>query len=506
MTVFAGSGNSRITGGVLNSGSLTFDSGAPVFVSGAVTNTGSFAFNGAISNNLVNSGSIILNNTTTVTGTALVNAGTFNLNGKNYSNGLMIVSGTGVLTNSVAGASFSGGLSNDATVAVTANTFFKGPVTNTGNFFFEGAISNTFVSSDTAKLLGAGTITGTASITAGSFDLNGQALASSLVVIDSGAALTNSTAGASVSGAVNLQNGVLSGQLVSNNAVLSGSGTISAPLNNTAAGVITANNGLLTITGALTQNGTINVATASTLDIVPAFSNSGSLNMQGGFLVGGNINNTAGDNISGFGTISNAIANAGLITATGGTLTLAGTPTTQAGSGINVAGGGTLNVIPDWANSGTLAVSGTLSGGNVTNTSNTGTLSGTGTIDAFVVNQGRMNWGGTINNSLLQTAGSLTLSGNATITGNATISGGGFDLVNNLLTVGLLTINNGATMQNSGNPGTITGNVVNNGTVNFNLNDTFDDSSVAINGTGGKQRHLDRSRHHQWHSGEHRQL
>jgi len=53
----------------------------------------------------------------------------------------MVLGGTGVLTNGIAGASFSGGLSNNATVFLSANTFFKGTVTNTGAFFFEGAIS-----------------------------------------------------------------------------------------------------------------------------------------------------------------------------------------------------------------------------------------------------------------------------------------------------------------------------------------------------------------------------
>ncbi|HTS16529.1 MAG TPA: autotransporter-associated beta strand repeat-containing protein [Verrucomicrobiae bacterium] len=484
MAFYTNSINVRITGSIVNSGSLTFDTNGTVYVSGAVSNSGSFAFSDVISNNLVNTagGSITLNGAGTVTGNTLVNGGTLDLNGKSLTSGSMIISGTGVLTNNVTGATVNGGLSNDATVAVTANTYFKGPVTNTGNFFFEGAISNTFVTSDTAKLLGAGTITGTASITGGTFDLNGKSLASSQLIVTSAGVLTNSTAGASMSGAVTLQNSTLAGQSVNNNAVLGGSGTISAPLNNTASGVITANSGLLTITGALTQNGTINVASGGTLNVPQAFANGGSLNMQGGLLEGGTVTVTSGDNISGFGTISNAIINQGLITATGGTLTLAGSAlATQAGSGINVASGGTLSVASDWADSGTLTVSGTLIGGTITNISSTGTLSGSGTITAFVVNQGRVNWGGTMNN-YLQTAGSLTLSANATITGNATISGGGFDLVNNVLTAGLLTINNGATMQNSGGVGTITGNVVNNGTVNFNLNDLLDDSSVAING------------------------
>ena len=284
-------------------------------------------------------------------------------------------------------------------------------------------------------------------------------------------------------------NASIVGQSVTNAATLSGSGLISAPLINAAGGVITANNGLLTIAGALTQNGTINVAAASTLDVLQAFANGGSLNLQGGFLVGGTVTNTSGDSIAGFGTISNAVVNAGLITASGGTLTLtAGAPVTQAGSGINVANAAALRFTPDWSNSGTLAVNGTLFSGTLTNTSNTGTLSGSGYINSFVVNQGRMNFGGTISNSFLQTAGSFTLSGNATITGNATISGGGVDLNGVDLKYNSLTISSSATLQNSGGSGAaLNGNVVNAGTVNFHVNADANVNGNIVNSGTWKQ-------------------
>ncbi|MGD1017975.1 MAG: autotransporter-associated beta strand repeat-containing protein [Verrucomicrobiia bacterium] len=483
MLVLSNNIAARITGSVINSGSLTFTN---VFVSGLVTNTGSFSFSGAISNNLVNtaSGSITLGGAGTVTGSTLVDGGTFNLNGQSFTDALMVVDGSGgILTNGAANASLGGGLSNASVVAVTANTFFKGPVTNTGTFQWQGAISNTFVNSGTTKLNGAGTITGASSITAGSFDLNGKSLASSQMIVTSAGVLTNSTAGASMSGVVTLQNSTLSGQLVTNAAALSGSGTISAPLVNAAAGVLTANSGLLTVTGALTQNGTVNVAAASTLNVQQAFGNSGSLNMQGGFLTGGNINNTAGNNISGFGTISNSVANAGLITATGGTLTMAGGAlTTQTGSGINVTGSGALSVTHDWADSGTLAIAagGVVSGGTLTNAGPQ--LSGSGLITSFVVNQDYMNWGGTISNNLLQTAGSFTLSGNATITGTTTINGGTLDLEGNVMTNGQLVIGNGAVLQNGGGSAAIlNGNITNSGTVDFFVSAEADINGLVVN-------------------------
>ena len=127
-----------VNGGVSNSATVAVT--ANTFFNGPVTNLGGFFFQGAISNNFVNSGSgtVTLNNTATITKTATINGGTFNLNGQTISNGLMIVDGgNGVLTNAVAGATVNGGVSNSATVAVTANTFFNGPATNMGVFFFQ---------------------------------------------------------------------------------------------------------------------------------------------------------------------------------------------------------------------------------------------------------------------------------------------------------------------------------------------------------------------------------
>src|SRR5260221_581426 len=94
---------------------------------GSITNTGTVQFNSrARSKNLDTSGTTTINNTAPVTGNAIVNGGRFDLNGQTYSNALMIVGGTGVLTNGVAGATFNGGLSNAATVFVSADTMFNG--------------------------------------------------------------------------------------------------------------------------------------------------------------------------------------------------------------------------------------------------------------------------------------------------------------------------------------------------------------------------------------------
>ena len=119
-------------------------------------------------------------------------------------------------------------------MAVTANTFFNGPVTNMGAMFFQGAISNALVNS-------------------GSFNLNNNA----------------------------------------------------------------------TLTVAPVNTGTINVDGNDTLTVNPAWANAGSVQINGGVLAGGNLTNTANNNVSGFGTISNLIGQRGPASRPrGGTLTL----------------------------------------------------------------------------------------------------------------------------------------------------------------------------------------
>ena len=56
----------------------------------------------------------------TVTGTTLLTDGTLDLNGKAFIANAGIVTGTAVMTNAIAGASYTGPLSNAATVGLTA--------------------------------------------------------------------------------------------------------------------------------------------------------------------------------------------------------------------------------------------------------------------------------------------------------------------------------------------------------------------------------------------------
>src|SRR5205823_58287 len=147
-------------------------------------------------------------------------------------------------------------------------------------------------------------------------------------------------------------------------------------------------------------------------------------------------------------TLDVALVNAGMLTATNGTLTVTAAPVHT--GGIIVANTGIFSVTPDWTSSGTILINdtGALTGGTLTNASNTGTLSGSGFIKSLLVNQGRMNFGGTVSNNFLQTAGSFTLSGNATITGTATLTGGTLNLLGNRLTNGLLVVSGAGVLTN----------------------------------------------------------
>jgi hypothetical protein len=145
MTLLKNSINPRITGGVVNSGSLTMDANASATINGVVSNSGNFAFAGQLLGDYVQTGGTLtvastgVANLNSVGGTASILGGVFNLNGRTYSNAAMIIAGPAVLTNGVANGAISGPMNNAGTVFLSANTSFKGAVNNTGTFSASGA-------------------------------------------------------------------------------------------------------------------------------------------------------------------------------------------------------------------------------------------------------------------------------------------------------------------------------------------------------------------------------
>src|SRR5204862_2513391 len=120
-------------------------------ISALLVNQGRYITAGTNANLQQSAGSLTVSGSATITGTATITGGLFDLNGGTLSNGLMIVSGAGVLTNGITGATFNGGLSNAGTELLTATTFFNSTVTTTAAAFsLAGAISNNFLASPSA--------------------------------------------------------------------------------------------------------------------------------------------------------------------------------------------------------------------------------------------------------------------------------------------------------------------------------------------------------------------
>ena len=477
-----------VAGGAISGGNLTNLASGTVTNSGAINtllvNQGRSVLGGLVLNLQQTAGTNTLSGAGTVTGTATISGGVFDLAGGTYTNGLMILGGTGVLTNGNSGATFNGGLSNAANVTLTAPTYFNGVVTNTGGFNFQGAISNNFVNGNagTVTLTGAATITKTLTLNGGTFNLNGQTVSNGLLIVDGGSGvLTNAGAGATVNGGIT--NSALIAVTadtffngpVTNTGTIYFQGAISNTLVN--AGSFNLNNNA-TLTRAPVNTGTLN-AGSSTLTVMPDWANAGSLQISGGVLAGGTVTNLTSEGFFGFGTISNRVVNNGTLTASGGLLTLVNAPV-QTGTAI-VANASVLNVLPAWTNSGLLTngPTGTVSGGTLTNS---GTLNGGGFYNVAIVNLGRLNFGGTVSNDILQTAGSFTLAGAATITGNATINGGFFDFLGKNLTVAQLSIGPSGTVSNTATGATISGGVTNAGVVQF-VNDMYVLGPVTNTGT-----------------------
>ena len=418
----------HLTGGIVNSGSMDLTSSFAEQVDGSVTNTGTIALHGTISGSYVQTaGSLSLDTAGTISGTATVTGGKFDLSGVTYTGSRMIVAGTGVLTNGVAGATFNSGLSNAANVGVTANTFFKGAVTNTGTFAFRGAVSNTLVNSGDVILNGSGTISGVLA-NSGSVNVNNGTL--SLVVAPTQTGSITVNAGATLnaaqawvnSGTISMLGGVITNATLTNAMFISGFGTIDGDgvVNN---GKVFANassiSGIGTQTvrlASFTNNNAATVGTASSnavLNILQASNvliNQGTVSLSGGTILfnGGagtitNFNIIAGvGNVANFpivnaGSLASFVAQAPIVNLSNLTATVGITNNGLLGANNLINGAATLSLTVSGGgaaivNQGTVALQGgflTINGGAgvITNVNN-GLIYGVGVQNLSVANLG----------------------------------------------------------------------------------------------------------------------
>src|SRR5208283_1541210 len=294
-------------------------------------------------------------------------------------------------------------VNTNGTVNIVGGALTGGAVTNEGLVSGFGTMSSQLVN------MGGGTLTASG---AGSLTLVAAPTQNGWVNIANAGTLNVEQAWLN-SGAVDLQGGSLVGSTVTNSGAFFGSGTITPLIRNNSGGTVTANGGMLSLTVAPSQLGSVIISNAATLNVLQAWQNGGTLNLQGGTAIGSSIANAS--TITGFGTITPVVQNAssGTVTVTGGALTLAVAPS-QLGT-FAVANGGTLNVQQAWQNGGLLSMSGgTAIGSTITNAAN---ISGFGTITPQLVN----NAGAT----LTANGGTLTLTVAPAQLGSFVLANGG---------------------------------------------------------------------------------
>ncbi len=487
-TVAATNGNLNINNGsaITQNGTVSIANGATLTVLGSA---GSFQNNGQMA---LSGGTFIgtnfsqLANAGTIRGFGTIQTG--RLNGSGGAN-QQIVNMAGALIDTTNGTLFlnsgdafsNGGFSNAATAAVRVENNATLALNRTANAWNNSGLNPRNL--------------GTISLQGGSVALYADGVADASRFIDN------------VSGSI------------------SGTGTISASLTNLAAGTIRATGGTLALqgTGAFGQQGTLQTDAGATLLIsnvngLASFKNAGTVDMNGGTLVAGIVSNAnwifgsgviTGNAAAGIVNLSNSFlfASNGVLSASLGSFTngigvTMGTLSTDAVLNVQMPGGASQSLINQGLLSfagGTLLANGTGSG-VITNTS-TGVISGVGNVTQTVVNNGTILATGPVGalNTFsvgLSALNSATLGASNGAILNAVINGGAGNSFNNNGSIsmigGTLIISNATPGIITNNffvsgVGTITPNIVNNGTVQATVSSGVLDFSLlgGTNGTGG---------------------
>jgi hypothetical protein len=429
-------------------GTINNDTGSQFFNYGTLTNAGTLSNSGSELHNygtLNNSGTIINTLATEAPVGIIDNSGTFNNSGTvNNTNGQSLTNegtlkNTGTLFNDSTSTITNSGTMNNALGASLANA---GTLTNTGKLTNSGTVNNTGHSIESGTLTNSGTFNNNSG---GTLIIDGSVVANTKGTIDAIGA----------GSAVLLENGV-----VVTGGTLSGvsGGVIETPSGQTATlkGVtnfgayVMADNSTTTLSGKITNNGTISLASTGNQTIAMIVAGGATLAGSGTLTLGTGGPNiiegstgkeflTNSSTIQGAGTITNVgLINNGTILANAGTLAIG--PTVQgyaftnngslivdSGSAVNITGpvklsfqttgtvtvssGATLSVVGSSAftqTKGTTTVDGNLSAAN-------GVYISGGTLDGN---------GGKLTGNLSLAGAALILGDGANKVGELTVSGG----------------------------------------------------------------------------------
>ena len=460
----AGPGAMRLSGDNTFTGGVVLNAGTLIIGNDSALGTGTLTAGGgalAADNNgpYTVSNAVSLSNTLNVSG-----GGNFTLAGPISGSAGITKTGSGVLTLSGI-ESFTGPINiNGGTLAM--NTSLSSNVTNSATFVYN---NGTFG----GRLTNLGTVVLNADFTAGNgMENDGNfTLAIGQTVTLNGAGLDNEGTFAMTGGTLNLipagsnvnrGDFNLSANLGLGGATLTNSGSFvmagglvsgaSGTLTNTFGGVVS---GTGTIQNGFSNGGGTLIVGVGPMNIMPAFSNTGliQLTAANSNLVGGAITNGFTGSIQGLGVVENAVVNDGTIEALGGTLSLSGSLTNLASGTLTAGSGSQLFVTAGLTtNHGIINLTGGIfdNGGNPLNNASNGQISG---------------WG------IFRTGGTgLDNHGSITFTG-------GLTTVN-----GPVTNENGQTIVVAYNPAIFTGPVTNNGTGTFNIVST---TAVFAGGSSG---------------------
>lgn len=438
-----------ITGNVTNTdtGQVTLNGG--IITAGVQNNMGTTTVTGTVSSNITNGTvattgtlnigpaavltGVVTNqdgtttNNGTITGTVIVNDGTFDANGGSSVSG--IVTNNGGDINTLGGVFTTGILNNSGTVDVTVNT--SAPVTNAGGTVTvaNGITLTGAYASTNGTTNNSGTIADPVTLSGGTINNLGTGIIGSTVVVSNTGSLVNQ-AGGTVTGLVTLNGGAVTDNGGTFTAgILNNSGTVNLLVAATST-VVTNEGGTVNVGGATTWthnytsnrgatvnagtiNGTISISGSGADAVTDQFDNNGDL-------IGNvSVDGTGILNANGGSTLQ------GVLTLNGGTVNAAGGTFTQEivndGGNLNIAAATSIDVrnqdgLLTIQNGQTLTGTVTNVGGDMNN--NAGTLNG-----ALTINGGDVINSGNINSTVDLTTGTFNTNG-GTILGQATVIGG----------------------------------------------------------------------------------